>query len=180
MAAAAARGDQAAFNELIRLCSRTIYNVAYRIVLNEQDALDVTQNVYYRIASKLGDFRATGSFRSWTAAIAAREAINHVRSPHHREIATEQETLELVSETDAGRSAANPRELAVENEQREIILEAMGSLSEQQRGILTLRLLEGLGPKEIASVLDIPATQVRSQTHRAMDRIKGFLKRTVE
>lgn len=180
MAAAAARGDQTAFNQLIRLCGSYIYKVAYRIVLDEQDALDVTQNAYYRIASKIGDFKGTGTFRSWAASIATREAISHLRKPHHREIETEAEVLSLISEADAGRSAKNPHESAAENEDREILLKAFESLSEQQRGILTLRLLEGIGAKEIASVLDIPATQVRSQTHRAMDRIKGFLKRTLE
>ena len=181
LAAAAALGDQEAFAELIRRYRSYIYTIAYRIVLNEDDALDITQNVYVRLVEKIGDYSGRGLLRAWIATIAAREAVNFCRRPSARELATEPEVLRGLSDHEMEHGSQelarqrHPAELLEVEERRKLVGEAMEQLSPQQRAIFALRLLEDLGPNEIAKQLELPAKQVRSQLSRAIERIRRIV-----
>ena len=173
LAAAAARGDQQAFTELVERYRNYIYAIAYRIALNEDDALDISQNVLLRLVEKIGKYRGEGAFRAWLATLTSREAISFVRRAARRhETAVEPETIAAAA--DSGLAAPNPgpRETLDRAQHWQLVEEAMASLSPQQRAIFGLRFREELMPKEIAERLDIPSHQVRSQLHRAVTRIR--------
>ena len=172
LAANAAKGDQEAFATLVVAHRSYVYRIAYRIVLHEEDALDVTQNVFERLVRKIGDFNGDGSFRSWLATIAAREAIDHHRRPSRRERPTEPLALEVLADRRREDGDDDPRDRINGAQRRSLVEGAMRGLSPQQRAIFALRLAEGMGPKEIAERLGIPARQVRSQLARAMARIR--------
>lgn len=175
LAARAATGDQAAFTALIERYRRYIYTIAYKIALNEDDALDITQNVYARLVERIGDYEGRGSFKSWLAVMTSREAISFLRRSSRREEPTAPEIIEdLAMELTASASIDVRAALDVE-QRRRLVEQAMKSLSPQQRAIVALRLGEDIGPKEIAQRLDLPASQVRSQLNRAIERIKKIL-----
>jgi RNA polymerase sigma-70 factor (ECF subfamily) len=171
LAQAAAGGDQSAFETLVARYRGLIYAIAYRITLNVEDALDVTQNVMVKMVEKIGDFEGRGSLRGWIATIAARESMNHHRRPGRRERAAEPAAIEALIENQ-GTVEKNARDLLEEKQRRAMVERAMACASPQQRAIFALRFMEGLGPKEIAERLELPAAQVRSQLHRAIARIR--------
>jgi len=175
LAAQAAQGDREAFASLAERYRAYVYTIAYKITLNQEDALDVAQNVFVRVAEKIGAFNGRGPFRSWLATIAAREAINHCRRPSRRETAMDPETVGRLSESQDGGLERNPRTEADKAQRLELVESAMASLPPQQRAIFTLRLREDLGPKEIAERLSLPPRQVRSQLHRAMATLRRKL-----
>jgi RNA polymerase sigma-70 factor (ECF subfamily) len=175
LAARAAQGDQEAFAALAERYRAYIYTIAYKISVNQEDALDIAQNVFVRVAENIGAFNGRGPFRSWLATIAAREAINHCRRPSRRETAMDPETVARLSESRSGGLKNNPRTEAEKAQQMELVESAMASLAPQQRAIFALRLCEDLGPKEIAERLGIPAQQARSQLHRAMATLRRKL-----
>ncbi|MBE7558580.1 sigma-70 family RNA polymerase sigma factor [bacterium] len=175
LARAAARGDEAAFVRLVSRHRRFIYNLAYRVVLSSEDALDVTQTVMLRLVEKIGKYDGRGAFRSWLATMVTREAINHLRRPSRREDVVDPEYLaEMCAE---GQVAGEEARGAVLSEQRMAAIQrAMVHLSPQQRAIMALRLFSELGPKEIGEQLGLPARQVRSQIHRAVERLRRLLR----
>ena len=84
---------------------------------------------------------------------------------------------EAFADKEDGQTTPRPsqRDLLDAEQRRQLALRAMVELSPQQRAILTLQFAEGLGPAEIARQLELPASQVRSQLHRAIQRIRQLL-----
>jgi RNA polymerase sigma-70 factor (ECF subfamily) len=175
LATAAANGDQEAFSILVKRYRPYVYRIAYKITLHEDDALDITQNVFVRLVEKIHYFNGRGRFRAWLATIAAREAINWLRSPSRREASTEPQVLAGLSDERQGRERSNPRDVLETVQRRQLVEGAMAHLSAQQRAIIALRLGEDMGPKEIAERLGLPARQVRLQLHRAIAKIRQAL-----
>jgi len=172
LARAAAQGDQEAFTVLVERHRRLIYTIAYKVTLNVEDALDVTQDVLLRLSEKIGSFRGTGTFRGWVAAIAARSAVDHIRRREaRRETPIDPAELTNIADRDGGRrdGAADGPDYEA---QRELVERAIPYLSPQQRAVFLLRFQEGMGPKEIAERLGIPSRQVRGQLHRAVAKIR--------
>lgn len=175
LAEAAAKGDEQAFAILFARYRRYLYTLAYRVALDSEAALDITQNVWIKVAERIGQFDGRGTFRSWLASIAVREAIDHRRSPSRREEATEPEDLDdLSNQRDPGH-ATDARTQLNQCQERDWVEGAMRSLSPQQRAILALQLMEDLGPQEIAERLGLPDKQVRSQLRRAIVRLRGMM-----
>ena len=175
LARAAAQGDQQAFAALVEQYRRLIYSIAWRITLNAEDALDVTQSVYLKMAERIGSYSGRGSFKSWLATIASREAIDVCRRGHRREMTIEDDTLEALA-NDRAAPRPGPREVIDLERRRQWVEAAMESLSPQQRAIFVLRLREDERPKDIAEQLGIPPGHVRVQLHRAIAKIRQTLR----
>lgn len=173
----AAQGDTEAFRILIQRYRNYIYTIAYRIVLREEDALDVTQQVYLRLVEHIVDFDGRGAFRGWVGSIAAREAISFRRRAVQREIPTNPEDMNTLVESHSADCPPAPdaRERMVRAERRRHVEDAMAVLSPQQRAIFALRFHEDVGPREIAERLGIADKQVRSQLHRALATLRRVL-----
>lgn len=175
LAAAAAKGDQDAFTILVERYRRYVYAIAYKITLDEDDALDVTQNAFVRMARRIGDFESRGTFRGWLATIAAREAIDYLRRSRGRESSMEPAKLAEISDHRRNNPSDDARTVLDLSRRLQLVEGAIRYLSPQQRAIFVLRFREEMGPKEIAERLGLPATQVRSQLHRAMARIRELV-----
>lgn len=160
---------------LVKRHREAIYGIAYKISLHEEDALDITQNVYARLVEKIGSYRGEGTFGAWVAAITAREAISHIRRTPACERATDPQRLTVISDTRTRVTAGNPRDAARQTEDRSRVEAAMAQLSPQQRAILALHLREEMGPSAVARELDLPPKQVRAQLHRAITKLRQLL-----
>jgi len=173
LAAAAANGDQSAFTLLVERYRAYIYTIAWRIALNEDDALDIAQNVLLRLVEKIGLFSNRGPFRAWLATLTAREAMGYLRRPSRRaEMAMEPSCLEEIADSRSCRAEAKPWAGLEAAQRKEMVERAVEGLSIQQRAIFLLRFHEEMLPAAIAEQLDLPARQVRSQLHRAVRRIR--------
>ena len=176
LAARAARGDRRACAALAERYRRFLYAVAYKIVLNEEDALDVTQTALLWLVERIGQFSGRGSLRAWLATIATREALSHLRRAGRRpEQATEPAELERRAAEKPRRGGSDPRRAADLAQRREKVEAVMASLAPQQRAIFALRFREEMPPAEIAERLGLPPKQVRSQLHRAIARLKELV-----
>jgi len=171
LAGRAAKGDREAFSLLFSRWKRYVYSIAWKITLNEEDALDATQEVFAKLVSRLGQFKGSGFFRSWLGTIATRETLNLLRKPHRKR----ERPLDPILLESKGSHTGNPRTRIEKKEKRQLVEKAMEQLSPQQRAILTLGMKEDQSPGEIAIALGIPAKQVRSQLCRAVARIREIL-----
>jgi RNA polymerase sigma-70 factor (ECF subfamily) len=175
LARGAAHGDEPALAELVTRYRRYVYTIAYRIALNEDDALDITQEALVRLMRQIGQFDGRGPFRAWVAAIASRQALTWMRkTASRREIVTAPEEIDDLLEAKETRSD-NPRQAASAAEERRLVESALKRLPPQQRAVFTLRFQEDWTPVQIAERLAIPAQQVRSQLHNAVTRLRELL-----
>ncbi|MBX2945000.1 MAG: RNA polymerase sigma factor [Cyclobacteriaceae bacterium] len=159
-------GDQQAHYRLYKLYSRAMYNVAYRIVGAEAAAEDVLQEAFISAFRNLKLYRGDATFGSWLKRIVVNKAINEVK----------RRKLELMPEDD---------DFDVEDEQANEIYrpeltlgrvkQAIESLPDGYRAVLSLYLLEGYDHQEIAEIMGISESTSKSQLNRSKKKLRELL-----
>jgi len=167
--ARARQGDLAAFETIVRRYQRRVYGVALRIVRAHDVADDVAQEAFVRAWRSLDRFELGRPFGPWVCRIAANLAVNHVRSPRAREEGLPEGYAETRS------SDPGPLGAVLDAEAREVLDEAMGGLSPEQRAVFVLRAVEDMSYEEIAGALGISQGTVMSRLFRARERLAKAL-----
>ncbi|GAA2780863.1 sigma-70 family RNA polymerase sigma factor [Crossiella cryophila] len=159
--AAAARGDDAAFDDLVRRHTTRMYRIALRIVGDPAEAEDVVQDAWVSAWRGLAKFRGEAAPTTWLFRVVTNTALAHLRR--------RQPTVPLdgTAEPVMTDVAADPERAALRNEQTDLVLRAIATLEPSQRVPLVLRELEELSYEEVAEVLDVPVPTLRSRLYRA-------------
>lgn len=169
----ARKGDQAAFDTLVRVYQRKAYAIAYGFVGNREDAIELAQEAFARAYKAIHRFDTEMPFYPWLYRIIKNACLNHLKKKKRRgEVsltALAEGGYEIV---DAGSDPARDAEL---NELRGAIVRAIGRLSPKHREILVLRHIEELSYAEIAACLGIPAGTVMSRLHAARVSLRNLL-----
>jgi RNA polymerase sigma-70 factor (ECF subfamily) len=168
--ARARRGDESAFEEIVRLHHRRVYGVALRIVRAHDVADDVAQEAFLRAWRSLDRFELGRPFGPWVCRIAANLAVNHVRSPRAREEGLPEGHAETRAE------AMGPLAQVLDAEAARVLEAAMAELPREQRAVLVMRTAEGLSYAEIAEALAISQGTVMSRLYRARERLAVALR----
>ena len=159
-----------------------IYNVARRMLNNDADAEDVTQDVLLQVVRKLHTFRGESALPTWlhrvtvNAALAVRE--KRANRAKHETATGDEGTLDTLS---VGANApklprsAPPDALALAGEQRRLIDRAIGRLPELYRDVFVLADVEGLANEDIGQALGLSVPAVKSRLHRARLRMRDAL-----
>lgn len=159
------RGDRKALEELLSEYEKPIYNVAYRILGNPDDAADITQIVFLKVFERLDQYDPKYKFFSWIYRIAINESINH----RHR-----REGEQSLGDDDF--AIASRPEDAVQAEQLSDVLQAaLMTLQEDYRVVVTLRHFSELSYRDISEVLHIPEKTVKSRLYSARQLMKARL-----
>ncbi len=177
----AQKGDEEAFDELVRIFSGRMYNLAYRMVGNHADAADMAQEIFIKLHKAIGKFRWKSSFSTWLYAIGT----NTCRSGLRKIIRVSQrEVVHLDQEGENERKPVepvDPGELPAEQmghvEVTASIQAAIDSLSEDFREIVILRDVQELSYEEVAEVLNCSVGTMKSRLARARSKLKDKLVR---
>jgi len=175
LASKAASGDDEAFTELVTRYRKYVYTIAYKISLNEEDAMDITQNTFIRLLKKISAYDPNRPFRPWLAVLTSRVSLNYMARSKSREIPTDPGDFDELMTSQNGLEANKAQANLDIEDKRKLVAEAMKGIQPQQRTILALNLTEGLKPKEISKQLGIPARQVSTQLSRAISKIREVL-----
>jgi RNA polymerase sigma-70 factor (ECF subfamily) len=169
-------GDLAAFEVLVTNYERRVYSLALRMLRQEHDAEDVTQQTFLSALEHLGDFREESSFYTWLMRIAAHAALKIIRK---------RQGLPTVSLDDGDDDLPHPqfiadwREspevLAQRNETGQLIEAALRQLDEKHRLVFLLRDVEGLSVKETADATGLSETNVKVRLLRARLQLREQL-----
>lgn len=175
LVASARQGDVNAFNRLVLAYQELAYNVAYRILGNEDKAADATQDAFLRGYRALEQFRG-GSFKVWILRIVTNCCYDQLRASQRRPTASLDDILEddehsRLFEDDAER----PEEHVERLELDEAIQEGLGELPEDQRAVLVMSDIEGLSYEEIAKVAAVPLGTIKSRLSRARAKLRDYL-----
>jgi RNA polymerase sigma-70 factor (ECF subfamily) len=165
-------GDRAAFRAIYEHYQDRIFNLIYYSIGDRAAAQDVLQIAFLKAYRGLAGFRFESSLGTWIYRIAINECQNQNRRHGYEHVPIEA-VLGTGEDMDTG---ALPDELHLTDERREIIREALLSLSPHLRTVIVLRYLEGLSYKEIASVLECSAGTVASRLSRALCQLEERLR----
>jgi len=164
----ALKGSQRAYTALLNSHRRTVYNLMRRMVSDEEEALDLSQEAFVRAFRSLHSFNPSFSFRSWIMTIASRIAIDFLRRKSPQTVSLD-ETEGITSES------TTPETELQRKETQWSIERAVGSLPLEYRMVILLRHKEGMSYDEIARVLDLPVGTVKSRVYRAREILRKSL-----
>lgn len=162
-------GSRKAHNDLYKLYSRGMFNIAMRVLNNEDEAADVLQEAFIDAFGRIADFRQETTFGLWMKQIVINKSISQLRK----------RKMELISIDDTDVEAI-PEVEPPENEEMELqvrqVHAAIQQLPDGYRVVLTLYLLEGYDHEEISHILRISENTSRTQYMRARRKLAEMLR----
>lgn len=166
-------GDVRAFNEVYARFEEMVYNLAFRLSGNYEEAADLTQEIFLRVYRHLGSFGGRSSLKTWIFRI----AVNHCRDRLSRWRPLTQPIGDDVSEGEVAYAdpSRGPEELAVAADEGRRVAEGLARLPPAFREAVVLRDIEGLSYEEIADVLGVRIGTVRSRIARGRDQLRVLL-----
>jgi RNA polymerase sigma-70 factor (ECF subfamily) len=170
-------GDEVACAELVAAHQRMVYGLAFNLLGNRDDALDLSQDVFLRVFRTLSSFRGQSALRTWIYRIVVNQARNRQRwwrRRHRAEQVSLDDYLRNFGDLEA-RQDILPDRLLASKETAAKIWQAMDRLSFEQRTALILREVDGLRYDEIAYSLDIAVGTVKSRLTRARQALRAEL-----
>lgn len=175
--------ELARYEAIVHRYARHVYNIAYRMVGNEADARDLSQEAFLRVYRALRRIEPGAPLESWLHRIVSNLFIDLLRKrPRAR-----MESLDVPVETSRGEvlrefpDLASSPEAIVEREQLDgAIQRALGALTEELRLVVVLSDIEGFAYEEIATILRVPLGTVKSRLHRARQILQQRLAPYVE
>jgi len=171
----AAAGDTAAFEQLMIHSQQRVMAMTWRMLGNEADARDASQEVVLRVRQYLGRFRQDRDFFAWLYTITVNVGGDLAKKrQYHSDRFTS-----LTGGTEEGASSVpslqdGPEEALLHTQRRELIRRAMATLPDKERASIVLRDVEGLTTDEVARIMKSSSTTVRSQSSSARKKIKIY------
>jgi len=169
-------GDTEAFEPLVEKYKRKVFRLAYQVLRDQEEALDVAQEAFVKAFRALPAFKGDSAFYTWLFRITMNVALDRKRqrSTRAKSLGAEDVPPEEWERT-ATSTDPDPEDVATGAERRERIKKGLDSLSEHHRAIIILSDIEGLQYREIAEVLGIPMGTVMSRLHHARKRLREVL-----
>jgi len=169
-------GDTEAFEPLVEKYKRKVFRLAYQVLRDQEDALDVAQEAFVKAFRALPAFKGDSAFYTWLFRITMNVALDRKRQRATRAKSLGAEDVPPEEwERTATSTDPDPEDVATGAERRERIRKGLDSLSEHHRAIIILSDIEGLQYREIAEVLGIPMGTVMSRLHHARKRLREVL-----
>jgi len=178
LAARASRGDQVAFERIMRRHNRTLFRTARAILRNDEEAEDAVQEGYLQAYGAMASFRGDAKLSTWLARIVANQALQRLRKRERRAqiLPLQQGDAAPAFEELADVRTDNGPEAAAQGGELRRALEAqIDALPDAYRAVFMLRAVEEMTVEETASVLGVPPATVRSRFFRARSLLREAL-----
>lgn len=175
-------GDLTAFEQLVIMHQKLIYNLAYRMMGNQEDANDVVQEAFLRAFKSINKFNMDSSFSTWLYRIASNICIDQLRKRKRVKIfpLANQDGCRENNAAFIAQSDDLPEEQVERRDIREKVQKAINNLPEEQRIIIVLRDIQGRSYKEIGEILRLNTGTVKSRISRARTCLKEELQKFEE
>ncbi|MBM4260278.1 MAG: sigma-70 family RNA polymerase sigma factor [Deltaproteobacteria bacterium] len=175
-------GDEQAFETIFNKYSPKLYNVAQRILGEPADAEEVIQEVFLTVFRKAESFQGNSQFSTWLYRLTVNEALGKIRKSKNKQKEVEYEEF-LPKFADDGHHAVRPvvdwcataEEQYAGRELRQLLSKALNQLKPIDKSVVVLSDVEGMSDKEIAEILDLTVSAVKTRLHRARLFLRGKL-----
>jgi RNA polymerase sigma-70 factor (ECF subfamily) len=162
-------GDLRSFEQLVERYRDVVYRVVARVT-GDDDADDVTQDVFLRAYHRLDRFRGEGPFRAWLLQIAHNAALTHAGRRRVGAV-----PLDVLEDEPAAAPGTPADQVEARERRRRLDMKVKG-LSPHHRAVLVLRDIEGFTYDEIAQVTETPIGSVKARLHRARGELIDVLR----
>jgi RNA polymerase sigma-70 factor (ECF subfamily) len=169
------RGDQVAWERIVRLHWRRVFNVAYKFVGKHDEAEDLTQDIFLKIFKSLNTFDRRANFQTWLISVSRNLCIDHYRS-----VRKERQTIDRdVDTNELSPATAEPGPMAA-LEQRDrvsLLRNALTALPDSLRTAVVMRDIQELSYQDIATRLHLPEGTVKSRINRGRTELARQIRR---
>lgn len=163
------QGDGTAFDELVRKRQREVYNLAYRMTRNAEDARDVSQEAFLQVYRHLSRFDRRSSLSTWLYRIVVNLCLNHLSRGSRAQHAAIDQHPEPADSSEGSLARLEERE------QADALTRAIETLPPQQRASLTLRVHHHLAHREIAEILGVSEATAKVHYFHAVQALRRKL-----
>ena len=172
----AKRGDSGAFEDLVKLHEKNVFNLALKLLKNRDDALDAAQEAFLKAWISLKSFRGDSKFSAWLYRLTYNTCLDILRKGKKGEIISlsSQDEDEVVK--DVKDTAPTPEEYTERRETRRAVRDAVNALPEEYRQIIILREFAGLSYTEIAEAAALNEGTVKSRISRGRQKLAEILR----
>lgn len=154
--------------DMSELYSRTrtaVYSLALSYLGNAHDAQDITQDTFVQVWERAGQYRPNGSPMGWLLTVCRNLALMRIRkADRHADL------------DDSGWDAIPAEEKGLSVEERALLQDALALLDKNERQVVMLHAAAGMKHREIAVLLEMPLATVLSKYHRAIKKLRAFMK----
>ena len=176
LVASSLAGDRSAFDLLVLRWDRKIQGAIYRLIGSEEEARDLCQEAFLKAYRGLGAFKGEARFSSWLYQIALNLCRDRMRRRRGRTFVS-LDALEADGQAPVLRDDTTALDLALARDLQHRVKAAVLALPEEQREVIVLKEYEGLTFQQIADVLDLPVSTVKTRLYRGLDKLKERLSR---
>lgn len=171
------KGDRDAFNELVIKYQKQVFNIAYGMLSDYEDASDAAQEVFVKVYRSIAAFKGQSSFTTWLYRICANVCNDALRKRQRRGVSVSLDSTdnEKGVAADLVSDAPAPEEAVELNERQRAVREAINSLNKEYREIIIYSDLQQLSYDEIAKILRCPTGTVKSRLNRARSALRKKL-----
>lgn len=174
--AKAARGDKAAFEQLVLAYEKKVYNMALRYTGDPQDALDISQEVFLRVYRFLPQYRGGSTFSTWLYRITMNVCHDvGAKKTNIYELSIDANTDEDEYKTEIADERYEPEKEYEKKQLRQLISRGIASLDSTYRDVIVMRDINGMSYDAISDALGITEGTVKSRISRAREKLKIFL-----
>jgi len=168
-------GEDSAFDVLLGRWEKRIRGAIHRLVGSDEEARDLCQEAFLKAYKNLRSFKQEARFSSWLYQI----ALNLCRDRMRRRRGKTMVSLDELEEGGAAMTVAGPTalDLLQERDTSRLVARAIEALPDEQREIIILKEYQGLTFLEIAQVLDVPISTVKTRLYRGLDQLRSRLER---
>lgn len=170
--AAFRRGDQNAYKRIVEKYHGPVMSLAYRMVRDYDEAADIAQDVFVKMARNFDRYDEKRKFFTWLYRITVNASIDHLRRNRRHQ----HESLDVLSDAE-GAPNSNPEMSYLRERLRMEIKESAGKLTPRQRSAFLLRDLGERKVDDVAGIMNMPEATVRWYLHRARSIIRKDLLR---
>lgn len=175
-------GDREAFNELVEKYQKRVFNIAYGMLSDYEDAGDAAQEVFLKVYRSIASFKGQSSFTTWLYRICSNVCTDMLRKRQRRGY-----TISINGEDDDGNMVTElpseeptPEESVELNERQRLVREAIADLNREYREIIVYSDIQQLSYDEISKILKCPTGTVKSRLNRARSALKKKLSVNME
>lgn len=171
----ASKGDLAAFEALVRAYEKRLYNTAFRMVSDSEEAMDIVQEVFLKTYQALPNFRGDSKFSTWVYRVCVNASLDYLRKRKKAKVYSLDKPV-MFSDSQVQRQVedtGDSTEDIVETKfLGESVLDILDGLEPHYRAVIVLCDIQGYSYKEISEILDVSLGTVKSRIHRARNALR--------
>ena len=166
------KGNSSSFNFIVLKYQKKVYWVVRRMVLDHDDADDITQEVFIKLYRTISDFRGESSLFTYLYKIAVNYSLNHLKKNRNKfeKLKNIDEESYNIKDSSQGQDA-----VMADKEREKLLKDAMLALPDQQRAVFSLRFYDELSYEEISKILGKSVGGMKANYFHALKKIQSFL-----